>query len=146
MPYSEPCASSLTWVLDGGASATGSPPFPSTVGGVPSNYYIVVDDITVTLTANGAGSYGVDVDTDDAFLMMSIGKTFAAAETDTFHLVFPRGLPIPKITRTILSNGRFSVQSNAVYTNSAIFTVTGSPTSCQVTVNFRYMSPADLGT
>lgn len=145
MPYAAPAASSQWWSLDGVTDPTASPPFPGTLPGVPSNYFIVIDDIAASITANGAGAVKVTIAADDGQTIYVIGKTFAAAESDTFHITFPRGLVLPKLTRQLVSGGRISVPTNATYTSASIFTVSGAPTACYITVNYRYMAPAAIG-
>jgi len=137
-------ASTNVWTLDGVSSATGSPP-TAAAAGYPSNYYIVIDDILVTMTANGAGNYSVTLAADDGQTLAIIGKTFLSAEVDTFHLPFPRGLALPKLTRALTGNGRADVYKEAAYSSATIFTVNGSPTACTITVCLRYIAPAEVG-
>lgn len=136
-------ASAQIWVLDGVASATGSPPFPDTQGR-PANYYIVIDDIFLNIAANAAGDYKVTIAADDAQTIMVVGKTFVLSEAETFHLSFPKGLVIPKLTKVGPASGRISAQSTAAYSNAAMFTLSGAPNLCTLTVAYRYVAPSSL--
>jgi len=137
-------ASTHIWMLDAGGSTTGSPP-TAAAAGYPANYYIVIDDILLSMTSGAAADVYVTVKADDTNVLMNIGKTFLAAETDTFHLPFPKGFVLPKATKSATGGGRIDVHKEGAYTSNALFTFVGSPAAGILTVSLRYLSPAEIG-
>lgn len=111
---------------------------------------MVLDSITLSITADGAEDISVEIFPEDqSSSLFKYSRTYAAAERDIVHTTFPRGLVLHKFMQTEGTGQVSSQPGMAAYLRNgsgAILTLTGTPTTCQVLLSWRWVHPSDVGT
>jgi hypothetical protein len=121
---------------------------PTTYAKLPADYYIVVDSITYSLTADTQGNYGIIVNAEDGTLIAWMERQVGDSETDIMHMSFPKGLIVHKSSYAPGTAQLQGYRTNIPYAgNQAAVGISGiTPISGAVTVSYRYVHPAELGT